>query len=707
MNNMEPDNSPGDGHPDTFIFINSTYRPSATRGGLSAMRRGRKVRRAVSDSLKRRTASEPGYDELASLVIMSEPLDAVAGRKPGKQLLLPERRDPHDVDAFIGPPMMAQTVFEASRFKVLSRIFVYLAAAIQWYAMIFRDRLRGNDTIERRAVRLREIIVKLQGTAVKIGQQMAMRIDLMPYIYGVELSKMLDKVPPFETDYAVKRIEAVTGKPLGETFAEFEPEPIGSASVACVYRAVLHTGETVAIKVRRPNIGETFVADCQALAWIFRLLEFLTLMRPGLSHNFLFEFRNMLIEELDFVKEARHTELFRRRVHKRLSHVTAPRVYFDLSGDDVLVMEFVTGIWVGDLIAFVEHKDAAALAQLRRLNIDPEKVSRKLFRVNQFCVYENILFHADPHPSNILIRPNNTIVFIDFGAVGAYTTMERNNWRQLNYYHQREDIGRMAQSALALLEPLPPIDIDEFRQRLEKVFWQDLYAFKSKNAKWFERTSIRIWMSFLELTREYNVPMNLNTLRMIRSTLLYDTVCARLFPKVNTWRENRKYMKSTARRARRRVRRGFFKRLCGGPTKSDYQRIEQIQGLCNRTLYLYQRWLDNPLYRFSLLIKKAVYAITNIIKAGVTLISATLGWLILWLLVSTVSYVSQYGVSQSWVQYRDNPVVKQGIKYLLWDSHWARLYWLIVLISLFLNSRRILFRFNDKDIRRRNTSGLN
>jgi len=164
--------------------------------------------------------------------------------------------------------------------------------------------------------------------------------------------------------YAIGRIEGFLGRPLGEIFKEFNPVPIGSASVACVFSAYLETGERVAIKVRRPQIGEKFVADCAALGLVLKSLEFLTILRPGLSHNFLYDFRSMLLDELDFSKECRYTELFRRRVHKRMSFVSAPKVYHELSCDDILVLEFLEGIWLREMLNAVAQHDEQAVELL-------------------------------------------------------------------------------------------------------------------------------------------------------------------------------------------------------------------------------------------------------------------------------------------------------------------------------------------------------
>jgi predicted unusual protein kinase regulating ubiquinone biosynthesis (AarF/ABC1/UbiB family) len=594
--------------------------------------------------------------------------------------------------ADIHPPMMRQLKFEASIWLTVRRLLEFFAAVIFWRLGTLLDGLRGRNTVERRARRLREIIEWKGGTAIKLGQQAAMRIDLLPYAYTLELSKMLDSVPAFPTEEAVERIEKSLGKRLDEVFDRFDPKPIGSASVACVYQAYLKTGERVAIKVRRPKIGEQFVADCTGLAVMLRILELLTIIRPGLSSNFLYEFRAMMLEELDFVKEARYTELFRRRALKNLKDVSAPKVYFECSSEEVLVTEFMAGIWLRELLAAIEQKDTEALELLREYNIDPHVIAQRLIRTNQYGVFENLLFHADPHPSNVVVQPNNRVVFIDFGSCGAYTTRERNNWRQLNYYHRREDIGRMVQAALAVLEPLPPIDIDEFSKRLEVVFWQDLYAFKSKHAEWWERTSAKVWIGFLALAREYGMSLNLNTLRMIRSTLLYETVAARLYPNISAYREHQVYSRKAGKRAKKRVQNRIAKWIFQGPSNRDYLQIEEFMGMGNRALYLAQRYMDTPPFRFSMLVNKATYAVSILVQ--------TVIWAVFGMMLGTCILVGYRLIFIPDYKFTNVNFWTGAL-----DLFSTLPFQLVLGIVFLLSVRRILFRFFDMDIHD-NTSGL-
>jgi predicted unusual protein kinase regulating ubiquinone biosynthesis (AarF/ABC1/UbiB family) len=659
-------------------------------------RREADISSAVLKALKQRDPN--GHASASSADIVhpigngsGDPDHPVHKRTRGAGLLPPDVRKRLQADILpqVPPSTMRRGEWKTNWAQMFSRLFIYSWTAIKWIIQVGWDKLRGIDTLDRRAERFREFIEILGGSAVKLGQQLSMRIDLLPYEYTVELSKMLDRMPPFPVEYAIQRIESFLGRPLGEVFKEFNPVPIGSASVACVFSAYLESGERVAIKIRRPRIGEQFMADCAALGLVLKTLEFLTIFRPGLSHNFLYDFRAMLMDELDFSKECRYTELFRRRVHKRMSFVSAPKVYPELSCEDILVTEFLEGIWLREMLNAVEQRDEAALSLLRAQGIYPELVARRLLRANQFGVFENLLFHADPHPSNVVVQRDSRIVFIDFGSCGVYTSRERNIWRQFSYYHQQEDVGRMVQSAVALLEPLPPIDIDELSKRLENLFWENLNAFKSKYTQWWERTSARVWIKYMELAREYDAPLALNTLRMIRSTLMYETVAARLFGRVDAFKEHRKYLKSAGKASRRRVRKRVQNFLFKGPSPDDYRSFEQLLDMGNRTMYLAQRWLDQPPFHFSMMVDKFVYAVSVMLRTMITFVFFTLGAAFLVLASHLV---------------RPGPSVHN-----IWSACEEVLSWwpyqLLVGFNLFLSIRKIMMRLFDKDVRT-NSTGL-
>ncbi len=356
----------------------------------------------------------------------------------------------------------------------------------------------------------------------KLGQQLSLRADLLPYAYCAELGKMLDSARPFPTAQAIAIIESSLGRPLGDIFATFDPDPIGSASLACVYQAELESGERVAVKVRRPGIGPILAADLRAMNWLLILGEALTVIRPGQTRSFRENLGTMLMAELNFRAEARNTDIFRVRAERDGVDVTAPRVFFQYCTDEVLVNELVSGIWMSELISAVDRNDHAFLAQAERMGIDPKVVASRLSRTAFRDLLEQLFFHGDPHPANLVILPNNRLCFIDFGTVGRMSVQSRNTWRELQYHLRNGDIERMVACALSLAGRLPPIDIDTVIKAMERIYADWVYATRSTDAEWWERSTALNWFRYVNLAREHSIPVSLETIQFFRASLLYE-----------------------------------------------------------------------------------------------------------------------------------------------------------------------------------------
>ncbi|MFQ5420747.1 MAG: ABC1 kinase family protein, partial [Anaerolineae bacterium] len=524
-------------------------------------KRQKKIRRAVQKGMDRRRRAQRETADFAQTEPAPFPLtpldDAVIGAMP--------RRQPLTMTAVstISPRTMRLSApFRAGLWLTLGRIFVWLRGLLIFLGGVLWDKLRRRDTLMSRAVRLRQTFTRIGGTFIKFGQQASVRADLLPYAYCEELTKLLDRVEPFPSEQAIAAIERMTGRPLADTFQRFDPVPIGSASIACVYQAILHSGELVAVKVRRPGIGDLFAADFRVLGWLFTALEALTLIRPGLTEIVLEEVRNTLMEELDFYKEARFQEIFRRRAKKaRRPYFSAPRVYPQYSGEDVIVEEFVSGIWLSELLSAVEQSNVQALATIRARHIDPRVVARRLLWVSYWGLWESSFFHADPHPANIIVQEGNKLIFIDFGSMGALKETRRRTLHELYHLEEREDLEGMARLGLTMLEPLPPIDTERVIKAIEDVFWDGLVATRSRQSEWWERTSAQLWLGFFRVTSRFQIPMSFDTVRMIRATLLYDTLAARLDHDIDLGREYRRYVKDAGKEARQRLVKGTQRRL--------------------------------------------------------------------------------------------------------------------------------------------------
>ena len=468
---------------------------------------------------------------------------------------LPRREPISEQQGGHAAPTMARTVsFRAPIHLVAWRALLWGVAVLRFMVPTSLRGLVRRDSIERRAARLRGILESMGPTFHKVGQQMSVRADVLPYEYCRELGKLLDAAPPMPLKAALAAVERSCGGPLEQTYSALDPAPIGSASVACVYQATRLDGREVAIKVRRPKIGPITVADLKILGLLASLAESLTLVREGTTRNLQRELSSMLLEELDFGHEARNVELFRRSAKRcKVRWLSAPRVHLDVSSDEVLVTDMVKAVPLTEVLAAVDQQDEPALARLATLDIDPRKVARRLMHAWHWQVFHFTVFHADPHPANILVGPDSSLVFIDFGSCGRVSTRARELTRRINVFLDARDPAGGAATAVKMLEPLPPIDVDTFTKELEQLYWSYIRANASRHSQWWEKSSGRLWMRFATLARGWGLPINLDTLRLFRATFLFDTIVIRLHERIDMPKEFRRFVKQEHKRRKKLV----------------------------------------------------------------------------------------------------------------------------------------------------------
>jgi ubiquinone biosynthesis protein len=541
---------------------------------------------------------------------------------------MPRRRPLHVVGTnAVSAPMARKAVFRPGVVRPFLRLFVWLWACIRFFGGNALDLLHHRASTQRNAERLREVFDGAGVGFAKLAQQLSLRADLLPYAYCTELSKMLDRARAFPTAAAIAIIERNLGKPLNELFSAFDPEPIGSASLACVYQATLKSGERVAVKVRRPGIGPMLAADLRALDWLLILAEMLTVIRPGLTKRFRQELRTILMSELNFHAEARYTEMFRFRTEADAAGITAPRVYLQYCADEILVTELMSGIWMGELMAAVDRDDQAFLSNARSMGIDPTLVARRLMHSAHRVVLEHNFFHADPHPANILVLPDSRICFIDFGAVGRFSAETRNVWRELQVHMRNLDIERMVECSVRLAGPLPPMDIVAASDGMNEIYIDWVRAVESTDAEWWERSTAQNWLRYVNVASEHGIPVSLETLQFFRATLLYDSTIMRLDKNIDFVSEFKVYAQGAAKAARRRVHKSAQKRL-DGPTRADYLRIEQFADVAAQFAFKFQRTVEDPIHHFRNIAGKVAYALSTLLRlASLVVIVGGLGLL--------------------------------------------------------------------------------
>ncbi|HEX8355575.1 MAG TPA: AarF/ABC1/UbiB kinase family protein [Pyrinomonadaceae bacterium] len=312
--------------------------------------------------------------------------------------------------------------------------------------------------LERQGVWLKENLIGLGPTFIKIGQALGTRADLLPLAYIKELALLQDQVPAFPTSEAFARIESELGRTLAEAYAEIDPEPVASASLGQVYRARLHTGEEVAVKVQRPALRETVGFDVAVLGRITRRLA----RYPSVSENadwegMLGEFRETIAEEMDYAREGRNADRFRENFREWRA-VRVPRIHWTHTTARVITMEFVRGTKVTDLEG------------LKARRISPVKVNRLLVRAYLKQLLEDGFFHADPHPGNLLVMDTGHLAFFDFGMVGRITPALQSRMIDSFFHVVGRDTAGLAQDLINLNFLKPGVDPDSVRPVVEGLF---------------------------------------------------------------------------------------------------------------------------------------------------------------------------------------------------------------------------------------------
>ena len=320
------------------------------------------------------------------------------------------------------------------------------------------DSSRREARFKTQAAKFKRDLIRLGPTFIKIGQTLGTRADLLPLPYIKELETLQDQVPAFPTSEAYARIETELKRSLREVFSEIDTEPIAAASLGQVYRARLHTGEEVAVKVQRPNLEEKIAFD---IAVLRRITGFLS-RYPAVNENadwegMLSEFTETISEEINYTLEGQNADRFRRNFETwRAVHV--PYIHWSHTTRRVLTMEFIRGTKVIDL------------ENLRARRISPVKVNRLLIRTYLKQLLEDGFFHADPHPGNLLVMDDGRLTFFDFGMTGRITPELQARMIGAFFHVVERDTHGLAQDLINLNFLKPGVDTEKVRPVVESLF---------------------------------------------------------------------------------------------------------------------------------------------------------------------------------------------------------------------------------------------
>ncbi|MEW6253199.1 MAG: ubiquinone biosynthesis regulatory protein kinase UbiB, partial [Planctomycetota bacterium] len=390
---------------------------------------------------------------------------------------------------------------------------------------LVRASLFWRPLAEPRGVRLRRALEALGPIFVKFGQMLSTRRDLVPLDIADELALLQDRVPPFASAQAIATLEAAYRKPLAEVFAEFDPVPVASASVAQVHFARLMDGTAVAVKVLRPGIAPVIAHDVSLLYAAAGLLEKLFAdgrrLRP---REVVAEFEKHLEDELDLMREAANCSQLRRNF-KDSPLLLVPEVYWDFCSREVMVMDRMDGIPVSQV------------DRLRESGVDIPKLAATGVEIFFTQVFRDGFFHADMHPGNILVRAGSgQYIALDFGIMGTLTEVDKQYLARNFLAFFRRDYKGVAQAHLESGWVPADTRVDELeaavRAVCEPVFDRPLK----------EISFGRVLLQLFQASRRFNVEIQPQLVLLQKTLLNIEGLGRQLDPELDLWKTAKPFL---------------------------------------------------------------------------------------------------------------------------------------------------------------------
>ncbi len=363
--------------------------------------------------------------------------------------------------------------------------------------------------------RLAAAFSELGPTFIKLGQVLSTRPDLLPEEVIREFRKLQDAVPPFDTPEAMSIIEEQLGRPTSECFRSIEDHPMASASISQVYKAVLPNGQQVCVKVRRPGIEETIRTDMELVKWLAESLESLVpesrIYRPTMLVS---ELEQTLRRELDFVNEAAVTEQFC-KAFADTPGIRIPKVYWECTGPGVLTIQMLGGINVEKLLR-ESSADAA--------RVDRPLVAQRLADCFLKQALEVGIFHADPHPGNILVEPVAHVGLIDFGQIGAVTE----EWKTELVVIVYAAVNREVNVIIDAFADMGAVGVETDRRSLHRSLQFLLEKYYGMPIKRFDLGTLL--QEFSDVIRRHDIVLPRDLVLLIKSFSLVASVTQQLDP---------------------------------------------------------------------------------------------------------------------------------------------------------------------------------
>ena len=371
---------------------------------------------------------------------------------------------------------------------------------------------------------LAEDLKSMGPTYVKLGQLLSTRPDLLP-------PPFLDALATLQADVEIvdyQEVETIFKEELGvrisKAFASFEKEPLVSASIGQVHRAVLHSGKIVAVKVQRPGIRKRFIEDLDTLMSISEKLETYSEMgRNYAIHSVIEELRYVLLKELDYTLEAQNLATLKKNLVE-FEHMFIPSPILDYCSSKVLTMEFVEG---GKI---------TKVSPLKRLDISFEPLVDELVKSYLKQIIVDGFAHADPHPGNVYLTPKNKIALMDLGMVAKFSNEMQEIILKLMIGLSNYDGSRVADILLSISEYDEKKDVSNFKKDVIRKIQEN----ENARAKDLQTGRVLIKMNQMAAKEGIHIPVELNILGKILLNL--DQIVAYLSPKYDVQQTVKDYV---------------------------------------------------------------------------------------------------------------------------------------------------------------------
>jgi ubiquinone biosynthesis protein len=374
--------------------------------------------------------------------------------------------------------------------------------------------------------RLRRLFEDLGGTFVKFGQMLALQPDILSPEYCSALFELLDRVAPFPYAEVRRIVTEELDRPPEEIFDAFEPKPLATASVGQVHIAWLQ-GQKLAVKVQRPRVEVEFASDIRLMVATMAAIRWLRLRPCEWLLEPMTEFVGWTREELDYRSEARYSERLRAlAAGNPIQRV--PKVYGELTTRRVLVVEFLEGVTLLDYLRAREQGDEVLLQRLKAAGFDGRCFAANIIDNFLGDAFRHGIYHADLHPANLMILPDNVVGYVDFGITGVLSPYSRRHLMLMTLALAQGDMETLQDQFLKLSVFDESSDLAGFRRGLHELA-RDWYDHDGRHKR-LQVNFTRVMTDMLHLSRRTRVMPERDIVKYIRSAIAIDGVNLRFEP---------------------------------------------------------------------------------------------------------------------------------------------------------------------------------